>query len=291
MIARAAAFALAGLLAGACSGTSVEPRALLLALRPDMPVAGEVGPAYYPGDEVEHLDSPAFRVHFTRAGRHAVPAGDRDRDGIPDYVQDVADEYEAVRAYYRDDLGFLEPLSDARAPRAEGGDGGDSRFDVYLVDFGTSSDGAFRAQTCEPGAAHRCSGYMLQENDFDGRNYPSLDLATRILASHEYFHAVQAAYRSDAGAVLGEGTAVWASEAYDPSLDDFEGFASGYLARTERSLTTEPTGPVDAFTYGSALFFQFLSERHEPAIIRELWQALADQPTWPEASKSCDCGT
>jgi hypothetical protein len=298
----ALALALACLAGGACRGPigwalcdpttdesceSLEPNAVVAALRPDMPEAGEAGPAYDPGDTVEHLDSPAFRVHFTRAGRHAAPATDGDRDGTPDFVQDVAEEYEAVRAYYRDELGFLEPLSDARMSSAEGGDGGDARFDVYLLDFGTSSDGAFRAQACSPDAAHRCSGYMLHENDFDGRNYPSLDLATRILASHEYFHAIQAAYHSGAGAVLGEGTAVWASESYDPSLEDLEGFVNGYLARTDRSLTIETTGPVDSFSYGSGLFYQFLSERYDPAIIRELWQALrdqdSDQPSWPEA--------
>jgi hypothetical protein len=260
------------------------PGLVIAPFRPDDPAAGEQPPLYAADDTVEHLDTTLFRIHFTRDGEHAVPARDADSDGTPDFVRDVAREYDAVHAFYRDELGFLDPLSDAWMPDDDGGDG---RFDVYLLDFGTSADGAFRAQGCMPDKPFRCSGYMLHENDFDGRNYPSLEIATRILASHEYFHAIQAAYHVGASSVLGEGTAVWASETYDRSLDDFEGFVGAYLERPDRSLTTEPTGPVDPYSYASALFFQFLSARYEPALIRELWQALleteADKPSWTEA--------
>jgi MYXO-CTERM domain-containing protein len=230
-------------------------------------------PVFAASDTVERLDSPRFRIHYTRAGSHAVPADDADRDGTPDYVQEVAREYEAVRAFYRDELGFLEALPDDAVPEDNGGDG---RFDVYLLDFPTTADGAFRQERCLTEAASRCTGYMLHENDFARRSYPSRQRATRILASHEYFHAIQNAYDARAGVVLGEGTAVWASEAYDDSLGDLEGFARGYLGRPERSLGQEPSGPVDEFSYGSAIFFQFLSERFDPSLVRELWQGLLE---------------
>ena len=203
----------------------------------------------------------------------------------PTSSKQVASEYDAVLGFYRDELGFHEPLRD---DFVRGDNGGDDRFDVYLLDFPTSADGSFRHDACLPDAPSRCAGHMLHENDFNGRSYPSTQLATRILASHELFHAVQAAYTIDAGVVLGEGTATWASEAYDAALPDFEAIAPGYFDRPERSLAQEPTGPVDAFSYGSAIFFRYLEERFDAEVIRELWEALeqgdgGDGATWPAA--------
>lgn len=244
------------------------------ALRPDAPGPDDPPPAFEPDDHVEQFDSAGgeFRVHFTRAGVHAVPAQDADASGIPDYVELVAAEYDAIFAFYRDTLGFAPPLSDDILPRDNGGDG---RFDVYLLDFATTADGHFQSDGCLRDAPARCSGYMLQENDFDGRRYSSRAQAVRIVASHELFHAVQAGYRAAGSVVLSEASAVWASETYDPELRDFEGFTAGYLERPERSLGQEPSGPVDPFSYGSALFLRYLEERFDRDVMRELWEALA----------------
>lgn len=258
-----------------CSAQASEVTATLSLLRPDSPNTNELPPVFASSDDVERFDSKAgmFRVHFTRAGRHAVPATDADSDGIPDYVQLVAAEYDAVGEFYEKELGFDRPPSDATLSDDNGGDG---RFDVYLLDFTVSADGSFVAENCASPSAHRCPGYMKHENDFNGRNYPTLARATRILASHEYFHAVQDGYDAKSGVVISEGTAVWASETYDPTLSDLEGFAGGYLDRTDRSLGQEPTGPDDRFSYGSSLFFQFLSERYDRDVILELWEALRE---------------
>jgi hypothetical protein len=207
-------------------------------------------------------------VHYTRAGTHAVPSADADSDGVPDHVQRLADIYEdALGAYSL--LGFLAPVSDDGLVD----NGGDGRFDVYLVDFGRSADGAYRAERCE-GAI--CSGYMVQENDFVGYGYPSVDVANRTVASHELFHAVQAAYDSDQGAVFSEATAVWASERYDPTLRDLEGYAHGYLEEAATPLDAGGGGPVDSFTYGAGIFFEYLSERFDDDVTLELWEAVKD---------------
>lgn len=260
-----------------CGEASAAPELELsaAALRPDSPNTDELPPVFDKGEKVEIFDSPggSFRVHFSREGGNAVPAADANGDGLPDYVTLVAAEYDKVGDFYANELGFDRPPSDATVPKDNGGD---ARFDVYLVDFSTSSDGSFRAEQCDTPSATRCPGYMKQENDFAGHTYPSLALATRILASHEYFHAVQAGYDAKAGSNLNEGTAVWASEQYDPSLGDLESFASGYLDRPDRGLGQEPSGPVDAFSYGSSLFFQFLTERFDREVIRQLWTQLRD---------------
>ena len=222
---------------------------------------------FLPTDTVERFDSPdaGFRVHFTRAGKNAVPASDGNTNGIPDLVEAVASVYGEVAAKYQTAMGYRAPIPDS----AIGSNGGDGRFDVYLVDFGFQADGAFRLDAC---TNERCTGYVVQENDFVGYNYPNATVATRILGSHEYFHAIQDAYDNNQGTVLSEGTAVWATEQFDPSTNDLEGFLNGFMSRPERSLDSPPPGPVPAFAYGSAIFFQFLSEKYGPAIIRRLWE-------------------
>lgn len=253
----------------------VTPAALpsgAAAERPDTPGTTEIF-RYEAGDVVERYDAAggAFRVHFTRAGMNAVPLPDDDGSGFPDSVERVAEIYEEVLAFYVGELGFRAPLSDETLPDA----GGDGRFDVYLLDFGGSADGAFRTDGCGVGGAlpTQCVGFMVQENDFAGYGYPSVEYANRLLASHELFHAVQAAYDSDEGSVLSEGTAVWASAAFDPSLRDLEGFASGYLDNTARPIDRPLPGPIDPFSYGTGIFFRFLDERFSGDILRSLWEA------------------
>jgi hypothetical protein len=253
------------------------------ALRPDNPSSNDLF-RFEPGDSVESFDGDMFRVHFTRAGTNAVPGADANTNGVPDFVEQVAATYDEVLAYFTNTLGFLAPLSDELI----GDNGGDTRFDVYLVDFALQADGAFRIDGCLGGEPERCVGYMVQENDFAGYGYPSATVAIRTLASHELFHAVQAAYDAGQSTVVSEGTAVWASESYAPELADFEGFVDGYLDLPDRSLDTPLPGPVDPYSYGAALFFQFLAERHAPIIVRELWERCVDgafgldDPEWFE---------
>ena len=227
---------------------------------------------YDPDDDIEHFDSASgdFRVHFTRAGRHRVPLNDADVSGTPDYVELVARIYDDVLLRYVE-LGFRPPLDDAVMP---GDNGGDDRFDVYLIDFARQSDGAFGADACLQSNSDACAGHIVQENDFAGYSYPSLEIATRTLASHEFFHAIQAGYDHDQDVVISEGTAVWASAMYDADLGDLEGFIYGYLEDPSRSIDVPPPGPVPRFAYGSALFFRFLEERYAPEVIRELWEHL-----------------
>ncbi len=216
---------------------------------------------------------------------NAVPAADADGSGVPDTVELVAETYEAALAHYVS-MGYRAPVSDLGT---SDGDGGDGRFDVYLVDFALRADGAYRRERC---TGSICSGYMVQENDFTGYRYPSFRIATRILASHELFHAVQAAYDADGAVNFGEATAVWATESFDSDLDDFEGFVAAWMQQPERSLDQEPLSPADGYSYGVSIFFRYLSERFDDDIVREIWEAMVDgaggvaDPEWLPAIAS-----
>ncbi len=252
-------------------------------VRPDTP-GNNLQFNFDSGDVVESFGSSdgRFLVHFTRNGPNAVPAADTDSSGVPDFVEQVASVYVEVLAHYETTLGFRAPLDDG----AIADNGGDDRFDVYLVDFAGVGDGNYRDDACGPGNQDQCAGYMVEENDFAGYGYPSTLVANRILGSHEFFHAVQSAYDNGQGSIMAEGSAVWATESFDPSLNDFEYFLDGYLDNPDRPLDKPLPGPVDPFSYGSAIFFQFLEEHYGPGTVRSLWERCEDgangvaDPVW-----------
>ena len=248
--------------------------------RPDDPGPGELF-TFDAGDTVEVFDTARFRLHFTRDGDHSVPAADTDTSGVPDHVEALGAIYEAVLDRYLA-LGFLAPLGDNGTDASND----DARFDVYLVDFGLSADGAFTVAGC---SGSTCFGYMVQENDFAGYGYPSASYGNRLLASHELFHAVQAAYDHEQGQVIGEGTAVWASEQFDDALDDYEGYAGYFLEETNLALDATGGAVVSGRTYGSVIFWQFLTERYGDDTVQRLWAACVDgaggaaDPYWLDA--------
>ncbi len=278
-----------GLVAGCgADGARLEGHAtpFVQALRPDNPSSTGMF-RFDAGETVETYRSVAgaFTIHFSRSGANAVPDADADSSGVPDFVEQAATTYDNVLAFYTGTLGFDPPLSDQTIIADNGGDG---TFDVYMIDFGgVGADGAFRIDACLYTSPDRCVGYMVQENDFAEYGYPSTAVGNAILGSHEFFHAVQAAYDIEQGAVLSEGTATWATEAYDAGLNDFEVAVSGYLTDPGTSLERPPSsGPVARFSYGSAIFFRFLDERYDTALIRILWESCRngaggiDDPRW-----------
>lgn len=260
----------------ACQPVLVDSATESSPIRPDQLGASPNDPRFDPSETVETWVSPGGRVklHFSRAGRNAVPARDDDMSGTPDYVELAGRTYDAVRDLYHGPLGLREPVSDALLMGMD--DGGDDLFDVYLVDFAGRGDGAFRREVCKTDRPGECAGFMFQENDFAGYGYPTLSYACRVLASHEYFHAVQSAYDSEQDTIFSESTATWAVERFDDSLQDFENFIEAYLTRTDRSINVVSGGVTDAKSYGTAIFFKFLEEAYDPLVVPKLLEEVSD---------------
>lgn len=223
-----------------------------------------------PSDVVELWDEPGgrVRVHYSVEGPNAVSLADLDADGTPDFPQRVAEV--AVRALeLYAERGFRAPLPELLFGPEQGGS---EAIDVYLIDFAGSSDGHFGSDACTPGP-EQCAGFLVVENDFVGYDYPSLAAAVDTVVPHELFHAVQAAY----GALpiwMSEGTAVWAERLYDPDSIDFLRQCNRYLADPGRSIDSPPPGPIPPFAYGAALWWDFLTARHDHELIVELLEAI-----------------
>lgn len=209
--------------------------------------------------------SGVVRVHYSTEGPNLVRQGDADADGVPDFAQSVAETAAEVILFYRDDIGLRSPLRESEVGLSALG--GSDAFDFYLVDFGGNADGMFSPDGCTGG---HCAGHMAMENDFQGYGYGNIQYAIEVLTSHELFHAVQNAYASDQPIWFAEGTAVWGELQWDADSQDFMYFAESYLEETDRSLDKPPSGPVPAFAYGTCLWWDFLTTRHDVPLMLAL---------------------
>jgi hypothetical protein len=118
---------------------------------------------------------------------------DDDADGVPDYVERVADGADTAIAYF-ERRGFHAILSDSGGP--------DSRPDLYLSRFTPGTFGvAFPATLADGGA------FVAIANGLDPSAARSLGSLYGVVA-HELFHLVQFSYFTRGGAVnpdLGRG--------------------------------------------------------------------------------------
>jgi hypothetical protein len=209
------------------------------------------------------------RVWWAESGPDRPPVLDAaPADGVPDFVQEVADVADDVVARLEAD-GFRLPVRDT--DRNDGDDGGDDRFDIYLKHL-NAGDGYAVAEGCQ---GVTCAGYLVIENDFRGLGYASWADAIRVLVSHEFFHAVQNAYFAGVPSWVSEGQATWHEEHFYTPQTDFEGLAGYYLVDPKRSLNDRNRGPTDAFAYGAGLFFWSIDLAHDSDVIRGQLERMA----------------
>ncbi|MCX4241046.1 MXAN_6640 family putative metalloprotease [Paraliomyxa miuraensis] len=253
---------LVGALALPCATARAEPR----------PTEG--GLWSFDGDDVvEHWDEPTgvVRVHYSVAGRNQTRLLDDDGDLVPDFPQQVAQTTAQALSIFADELLLRPPVSEATLGLELLG--GSPALDVYLVDFGGASDGRFGVDGCTEGGPRHCVGFLVIENDFVGYGYGSLQEAVEVVAVHEAFHAVQAAYGT-LPIWMSEGMAVWGQRQFAPQWPDFLHWCNAYLAAPGRPLDEPPPGPVPAFAYGTALWWDYLGERHDPVVMGEVLLAM-----------------
>jgi MYXO-CTERM domain-containing protein len=241
----------------------------------------------YGAVKVESWDTPGgrFRVHYTREGKHAVPTKDDNTNNVPDFVEGFGTTFDAVLdAYVK--AGLREPLSDELL-HDRPDYGGDGKFDVYLQDQGKGADGYLVTEACK-GVPPRCAGYMVVENDFVGYAYKSPEEGMQILASHEFFHAVQNAYRQGLTQTFSEGTAVWGTELVYPETKDFERFLPYFFKDVRRPLDDVPSSPSDTYSYATCIWPRFISERYGDKALPAVFLELSEQGKAPTALDAVD---
>lgn len=210
-----------------------------------------------------------FRIHYDTEGPRAVYRADDDidpPDGIPDYVNRLS---EFLNHSYQV---FIVEL-DYDLPPFDGEQGGDSLYDIYLTDVPalTSPESPSDQYPGRPAYTSFIQlGRDMRTPRYPDDPYPFL----KVSAAHEYFHAVQFAYRAHSIDVTPwwfESCAAWAEEKVFDDINDLYYDLQHYLPQLHYSLYQTD----GLFVYGAWLFPQFLSENISPWILRKCWEKFA----------------
>ena len=177
------------------------------------------------------VTSPAglFKIHFDESGSNAVSPTDRDSNGVPDYVDEVAVTFDAVWDLQIDQLGYDPPLSD-----------GDRFFDVYITELAPQSVYGWTWPESFIGTTASC--YLEIDNDYREVIYTSNGLdGLRVTAAHEFFHAVQFAYFADMTSAgwWHEITAVWMEDVAYNDVNDYYQYIPFFFESPTASLDSD----------------------------------------------------
>ncbi|HWR82032.1 MAG TPA: MXAN_6640 family putative metalloprotease [Candidatus Deferrimicrobium sp.] len=242
-------------------------------------------------ERVHYSPSGEFKIHYTVVSDDAVyrPSSDRDGDGVPDYVEDMALILDFVYRTIIDSLGYPAPPADSFYPS-----GGDAAYDVYVKNLGvgvfglTYLDSAF----IDGPSSSRATTFMEIENDFQEitayRNRP-LD-AVRVTAAHEFFHAVQFGIDFTEGEPVKDGlvrrywmemSSVWMEEQIYDQVNDYYTYLP-YFFNNPRVSIQRFDSETDLHPYGAGILPIFLSEKYGRDIIRSIWLRCGDMGFGPD---------
>ncbi|HET7482201.1 MAG TPA: hypothetical protein VFK89_05005 [Actinomycetota bacterium] len=190
---------------------------------------------------------------------------DADADGIPDSVERVVEAFERARAFEIDALGYLAPPVD----------------DSYPLYVAFAGGGGGYTRLAPGGNGESRPSYTVVPPDLFRATTPQISID--IFAAHEYFHAIQNGYNAHAEDWVAEATATWVAALYN----NFDPRALGSL----RGFVPYPRLGLSAgngiHEYGAFTFFEFLAESltgsFDPAVVRELWEAMASPDAIPSA--------
>ena len=237
----------------------------------------------------EFYDTPdgLFRIHFARSGTDSVNMSFGVGAGnVPIYVLNCADILGYVTKKEVDTLGFRFPVSDQIPRPAE-----DGRFDVYFERLSADFYGlTYPDTTINNGAGNAwwATSYMVLHSDYTKvRGYETKPFdAMAVTAAHEFHHASQWSYdafeseeRVEAGSLRAfpwwlEVSATAMEEIVYDHVNDYYGYLPFWFNNPNVSLRAfSNAASVDGLhPYASCIWALYLTERYEPAIIREIWE-------------------
>ena len=222
-----------------------------------------------PRPQLENFyDTEHFRIHYEQSGTHATTIK---------YVENVAEALEKSWQLEIIEQGWHQPPFDC-------GEGGDSRFDVYLLDLipesqseiitgYTQRDRVIGDNLHTPHIAEQSAAYshLVIENDF--AEVPHIDslILLQTTIAHEFHHAVQMGYATSQSFMgLDEADAVWIEvqtylEYSDLIIDNTEIFL-------QHPNICIGNMEVDGRIYGEWLLMEMLSQQYGIEAIQTIWE-------------------
>ncbi len=237
------------------------------------------------GERQFSLPGGRFLIHYTTTGADAPPQIDNDFDGIPDWVETVAQTFESVASEYYNRGWRLASTAN------------NSRYDIYLRNlvnitingkivtlYGQATPGLMLPSS---GFTNAATSYIEIDNDFAEdiytKPYKNNDIpaytytplqSLQVTAAHEYHHAIQYGYNYYFDIWYAEATSTW----HEDELYDGVNQLYNYIPAWFRNSTLGIDTPVDTTTgsgYGRWLFNRYLAEQHGTGVVKAAWDKLA----------------
>ncbi len=231
-----------------------------------------------------------FLLHYVINGTDAIYSPLTDTlyggDGIPDYINKVAEIADSVWEFEINVIGFPAPPSD-------GPYDSDPRYDIYILNLGSSYYGATYNET--PISNQQYTSTIKLDNDYnfapynefngDPRDFNRRLDAVRVTMAHEFNHSIQfgmdwSEYELDPGGYaripFWEMSAVFMEELMYDDINDYYGYIMAYLRQPWKGLRFFLPG--DLFPYGAGIFPIFLWEQlGDSTITRKFWERARDK--------------
>jgi len=231
----------------------------------------------------ESFTTDHFVLHYTTQSNFSVPGQDKNANGFPDFIEVAAESWENVWAREVSQLGFVSPK---HTPA--------QKFHVYYKDmpyYGYTVPEDVELLALSPVPYGTAAAWIAVENDFYGFPKNDEDVtgmetirsgALKVTQAHEFMHAVQFNINVYQSGWLMESTATWAEDAVYGNVNDWHWYVN-YFLRT-------PDYPIfNRYSYGSAFFINYLTERYGPDLVRRMWEAAKTQTT-PDAVRNVAFG-
>jgi len=214
------------------------------------------------GETVVRSNGGHFNIHYATSGSDAPPLSDASNsNGIPDWIESVADVFEAVYAREVSQLGYRQP------PNVP--------YDVYLQQLAVSSEFGYTQSDILTGTS--ATSYVVIDNDFADQVYHPYNgtAGLKITAAHEFHHAIQYGYNYFFDIWYAETTATWIEDEVYDSINQLYGYLIPSYRQTDVPLNT-PVSITTGGGYGRWSFNRYLTETFHPTtVVKDIWEHLA----------------
>ena len=207
--------------------------------------------------------SGKFTIYYETSGPNAVPSGDQDRDGIPDYVEEVAQAADSTYRHEVQRLGYTDPI-----PSGE-------TYDIEILDKPCGTIECY-GQTVSNGT----NTFIQIENDFEGfppNDDPEGDQigAVKVTIAHEFKHAIHYAANKWQGETANwlEMDATMMEEVVYDNVNDYY----NYLQSSE-SIFNNPSNSFYPGSYYHVTWALYFDQRYGPEFWVNVWKTIKDNP-------------
>ncbi len=219
-----------------------------------------------------------FRIHYNRTGGHAVAPVDADRNGVPDYVDEVGRTFEDVRDLQIGRMRYDPPPSD-----------GDGVYDIYIRNFGVQGIYGFTYPDVSTGR-YASASYVEIDNNYTETIYETRGLdGLHVTAAHEFYHAVQFGYYNDfhtSGGWWHELTSTWMEDVAYTDVNDYYQYIPEFFQFPGVSLDQSD----GLHKFGASVYAHYLSKVYGEASIRRSWEVLKERKPSDAGLEHYDAG-